>query len=86
MLRAGHNRSNNTGEFEVKTFWVIVASACAVVAVVLTVRHEFDKAFIAAALGAVSWFLNYRVQVRERLKLRDEATIREEELSADEEE
>lgn len=69
-----------------KTFWVIMASACAVTAVVLTLRHEFEKAFIVAAVGAVCWFLNYRVQVRERLKLRDEASIKEEELSADEEE
>jgi hypothetical protein len=60
-----------------------MASACAVAAIVLTLRHDFDKAFIVAAVGAVAWFLNYRVQVRERLTLQD---AREEELRSDEEE
>lgn len=30
-------------------------------------REDFDKAFIAAAGGAVCWFLNYRQQIREKL-------------------
>ena len=44
-------------------------------------REDFDKAFIAAAGGAVCWFLNYRQQIREKLpkeeddqELEDEAT------------
>ena len=30
-------------------------------------REDFDKAFVAAAGGAVCWFLNYRQQLREKL-------------------
>lgn len=30
-------------------------------------REDFDKAFVAAAGGAVCWFLNYRQQIREKL-------------------
>jgi hypothetical protein len=51
----------------VKTFWIIVSALCGVTAVVLVVRDDFEKAFIAAALGAVAWFLSYRVRLRETL-------------------
>ena len=30
-------------------------------------QEDFDKAFVAAAGGAVCWFLNYRQQIREKL-------------------
>lgn len=50
-----------------KTFWVIVSGLCGVAAVVFVVRDDYDKAFIAAALGAVAWFLNYRTRLRETL-------------------
>ena len=36
-----------------------------VVAAIFLWRLEFDRAFIAAVLGMVAWFLNYRVQMRE---------------------
>ena len=36
-----------------------------VVAAVFLWRLEFDRAFIAAVLGMVAWFLNYRVQMTE---------------------
>jgi hypothetical protein len=51
----------------VKTFWIIVAALCGVTAVFFALRNEYENAFIAAALGAVAWFLNYRVQLREKL-------------------
>ena len=50
-----------------KTFWIIAAVLAAVTAVVLAVRSEYENAFIAAALGAVAWFLNYRTHLREKL-------------------
>lgn len=46
-----------------KKFWLIVAGLCGVAAVVFVLRADYDKAFIAAALGAVAWFLNYRSQL-----------------------
>ena len=36
-----------------------------VVAAFFLWRLEFDRAFMAAVLGMVAWFLNYRVQMRE---------------------
>ena len=54
-----------------KTFWIIVSGLCGVAAVVFVIRDDYDKAFIAAALGAVAWFLNYRTRLRETIN-RDE--------------
>lgn len=45
-------------------FWMMVAAAAAIVAAVFLWRRDFDTAFVVAAVGAVAWFLNYRVQVR----------------------
>lgn len=55
-----------------KTLWIIVSGLCGVAAVLFVVGQAYDKAFIAAALGAVAWFLNYRVRLRETLKDTDE--------------
>ena len=42
-------------------------------------REDFDKAFVAAAGGAVCWFLNYRQQIREKLpKEEDDQELEEE--------
>jgi hypothetical protein len=55
----------------VKTVWLIISGLCGAAAVFFVVRDDYDKAFIAAALGAVAWFLNYRTRLRETFK-RDE--------------
>jgi hypothetical protein len=34
---------------------------------VFLLRSNYAYAFVAAALGAVSWFLSYRVQIREAI-------------------
>ena len=47
-----------------KAVWLIVALMLAVVAVVCMWRGNFDAAFVAAVLGAVAWFLNYRAQAK----------------------
>ena len=39
----------------------------AVVAVFLVIQGTYDMAFVAAAAGAVCWFLSYRQQVRATL-------------------
>jgi hypothetical protein len=52
----------------VKRLWILIASIFAVAALILFLRNDYDKAFIAAALGAVSWILSFRVQMREIVK------------------
>jgi hypothetical protein len=49
----------------VKTFWIVVAGLGGAAAVFFVIRNDYDSAFVAAAVGAVAWFLNYRVQLRE---------------------
>ena len=44
-----------------------MAAAGGVVAVILVFLENYDKAFVAAAAGAVCWFLSYRQQVRAML-------------------
>jgi hypothetical protein len=50
---------------------MIVAGVCIVAAAVLLLRGDFNAAFVAAAIGLVSWFLNYRTQVRQSLAAED---------------
>jgi hypothetical protein len=57
----------------VKLFWLIVAGGCVAVAAVFLLQGDFDRAFVVAAVGMVAWFLNYRMQVRERLTAMDAA-------------
>ena len=44
-----------------------MAAAGGLLAAYFVFREDFDKAFVAAAGGAVCWFLNYRQQIREKL-------------------
>ncbi len=50
-----------------KTLWLILAGVGGVAAAVFVFRGDFEKAFVAAAAGAVCWILNYRWQLRESL-------------------
>ena len=43
---------------------MILAGVAIVVAGVFLWRWDLDKAFVAAALGIVAWFLNYRVRMK----------------------
>jgi hypothetical protein len=70
----------------VKRFWIILAGVFAGIAIVLFTRGDYDKAFISAALGSVSWFLSYRVQMRELVKANEPPEEMEDELESDEEE
>ena len=65
-----------------KTLWMILAGAGGVTAVVLVFRGDYDKAFVAAAVGAVCWILNYRTQLRETLDRRDEENQEDEDEEA----
>ena len=66
-----------------KRFWIILAGAFALAAVILFLRHEYEKAFISAAVGAVSWFLGYRAQMQEIVKVNQTET--DENLESNEE-
>lgn len=46
---------------------MILAALGGLLAAFFVFREDFDKAFVAAAGGAVCWFLNYRQQLREKL-------------------
>jgi hypothetical protein len=51
----------------VKSFWIISSAACGVIALFFAFQEDYEKSFVAAAAGAVCWFLNYRQQLRESL-------------------
>lgn len=44
---------------------MILAAAGILVAAVFLLRGNIDAAFVAAALGAVAWFLSYRTTMKE---------------------
>ena len=67
-----------------KVLWMTLAAAGGVLAVVFVFRGDFEKAFVAAAGGAVFWFLNYRVQLKERRASRNEENDDENEESDEE--
>jgi hypothetical protein len=56
----------------VKTFWLIAAAVCGVVALYFAYTGNYDNAFIAAAVGGVAWILSYRVQLKQKLKDNEE--------------
>jgi hypothetical protein len=66
----------------VKTLWIILAGVGGVLAAVFVFRGDYEKAFAAAAGGAVCWFLNYRQQLRETLPSREEENIEDEDEEA----
>jgi hypothetical protein len=57
----------------VKKFWIIPAAALGLVAIYFVIMADYEKAFVAAAAGAVCWFLNYRQQIKECLRKEDES-------------
>ena len=50
----------------------MLAATGAVLAALFVFRGNFEWAFVAAAGGAVCWFLNFRVQLKQRLTDRNE--------------
>jgi hypothetical protein len=43
---------------------MILAGVCILVAALLLLWRDFDRAFVIAVLGLVAWFLNYRAQMK----------------------
>ena len=56
----------------------------AVVAVFLVIQETYDMAFVAAAAGAVCWFLSYRQQVRATLPSEEDEHMQDDEESDEE--
>ena len=56
-----------------KKVWIILAAALGLVAIYFGIVADYEKAFVAAAAGAVCWFLNYRQQIKESLRTEDES-------------
>ena len=65
-----------------KHVWMILSALAALIAVIFFARHNYDNAFVCAALGAVAWFLRYRAQIKEMVKANEPA----ESLDSNEEE
>jgi len=63
---------------------MILAAAGGVMAAVFALREDYDKAFVAAAAGAVCWFLNYRQQLRDKLPVEDDQDQEDEATDEDE--
>jgi hypothetical protein len=61
---------------------MILSALSALIAVTFLARHNYDNAFVCAALGAVAWFLRYRAQIKEMVKANEPA----ESLDSNEEE
>ena len=51
-----------------KTFWLIAAGVGGVVALFFAYKSDYETAFVAAAIGAVAWFLSYRAQLTQQPK------------------
>jgi preprotein translocase subunit SecF len=50
---------------------MILAGVCIIAAAFFLLRRDFNTAFVIAVLGLVSWFLNYRMQMKEIIRAAD---------------
>ena len=62
-----------------KAVWMVLAGAGLLLAVYFVIQDDYEKAFVAAAAGAVCWLLNYRQQLREWARKEDEQKQEDEE-------
>ena len=63
-----------------KKLWIILAAVFGALAVYFVITADYEKAFVAAAAGAVCWFLNYRQQIQASLRKEDESKESDEEI------
>jgi Flp pilus assembly protein TadB len=47
--------------------WIIASALLLIVAAIFLWRNNLSVAFVIAALGACSWFLSYRAQMRSKI-------------------
>lgn len=57
-----------------------MAAVCGLLAVYFVYRENYENAFVAAAAGAVCWFLNYRQQLRASMPKEEEDDESDEEV------
>jgi uncharacterized membrane protein YhfC len=69
----------------VKHLWLTISFISTAVALVFLFRRDFDKTFIVAAIGAVAWFLSYRVQMKELVAQADEQSEQDGKAQSNEE-
>lgn len=70
----------------VERAWTIVSILCLIVAAILLLRENQNAAFVVATLGAVAWFLSYRVKLRSTIIEAAETTDDENDASEDQDE
>ena len=70
----------------VGSIWTAASVLCLIVAALFLLRENYDAAFVAATLGAVAWFLNYRSNIRSTIPEDTETTRDEANASEDEDE
>jgi hypothetical protein len=51
----------------VKRVWIIIAGLCLVIAATFLGWQHADIAFVAATVGALAWFMNYRTGIKESM-------------------
>jgi hypothetical protein len=56
-----------------------MAAVLGAAALFFVFRDDYEKAFVAAAGGAVCWFLNYRQQLKEKMPKEPEEDLEDEE-------
>jgi hypothetical protein len=66
--------------------WSIVSVLCLLAAAILLLREYQNAAFVVATLGAIAWFLSYRVKLRATIVEPAETTDDELEASEDDDE
>lgn len=52
--------------------WIMLAAVMVAIAGVFLWRNNVSAAFVTATLGAVAWFLSYRVQMHAKLAATEE--------------
>ena len=69
-----------------RRFWIICSAVFALAALLLFLRGNYEKAVIAATVGAVSWMLSYRVQMRDMVRANEPPDNFENSMESDEDE
>ncbi len=65
--------------------WIIVSILALAVAAVMLLTEHYNAAFVAGALGAVAWFLNYRSRIRPTIPADEETESDGQDVDEDEE-
>jgi hypothetical protein len=66
---------------QMKQFWMAVAVICIAGAAVALWLEHFDAGFAIATVGALAWFLSYRVSAKQLVKEANKQANEDEESS-----